>query len=210
MNPKIFIGKSKYLLFLSAAFICTRSFSQETNEKEVTNVTKVTIINPGVSHEIAIGKRQTLYGQFFINTSATTTVYYNTSQNNNITFYFDPALALQLRHYYNGRMRTTRGKRTAMNSMNYLAAFTEVFFSRIPFNSSYEQNNRRAISTLGAVWGLQRNYKGRFSLDLNLGVGYRFAKSTIYSIPQPRSINTTVFSAIGQLNIGIWLNKRKE
>lgn len=209
MNAKTIQLKASIFLFVILAG--TKTYAQEENKADVTNVTKLTFLNPGIGQEIKIGKHQTIYGQLFMNTSATTkTEYYNNSQNIDIDFYFDPAVTIQFRNYYNGRRRSARGKRIEMNSMNYVGLIAEVFFSKIPLNESYIQEDRRPITTLGAAWGLQRNYKGRFSLDFYLGAGYRFAQSTLYTIPQTTKINTTAFSLISQLNVGIWLNKRKQ
>lgn len=210
MNAKkIQLKTGRYLILLFIILASTKTYAQEENKADVANVTKVTFLNPGISQEIKIGKHQTLYGQVFINTSATArTDYYNNTQNIDIDLYFDPAVTVQFRNYYNGRRRSAKGKRIEMNSMNYAGLIAESFFSKIPLNENYIQEDRRPITTLGAVWGLQRNYKGRFSLDFYLGAGYRFARSTIYTIPQPTTINTTTFALISQLNIGVWLNKR--
>lgn len=198
-----------YLFFLLACLACLKSYSQQEKTTMVSNVTRLTFLNPGISQEITIGKRQTLFGQLFVNTSASA-ITYNNGQDININFYFDPALSVQLRHYYNGERRSGRGKRTEMNSMNYFAAIAETFISKYPANSDYIQEKRRPVTTLGAAWGLQRNYKGRFSLDLYLGAGYRFARSTIYTIPQPTTVNPTELILVSQINIGGWLNKRKD
>lgn len=211
MNPKTTQHiAARYLILLLFMFTGVKVFSQEQNIAVVTNVTKLTILNPGISQELAIGKKQTIYGQLFMNSSASTTdVAYSNPRDIQIDFYFDPALTVQLRHYYNWEKRDRKGRRTEMNSMNYIAAIGETFISKIPLNGGGMQEDRRPVTTLGAAWGLQRNYKGRFSIDFYVGAGYQFAKSTVYTIPQPTTSFVTELNFISQLNIGIWLNKRK-
>ncbi|MEO7044164.1 MAG: hypothetical protein ABI091_02570, partial [Ferruginibacter sp.] len=69
--------------------------------------------------------------------------------------------------------------------------------------------NHRAVKKFGIAWGLQRNYKSRFSLDMNVGPGYFFAKVTRQNIiGQFATENTSGFTILGQVNLGFWLNKR--
>ncbi len=71
------------------------------------------------------------------------------------------------------------------------------------------ETNRRAINTFGLAWGFQRNFQNRFSLDLNLGGGYLYTKATtINDAGQFISKNAGQFTTVGQLNLGLWLNKR--
>ena len=96
--------------------------------------------------------------------------------------------------------------------MNYIAGVAETIFTR----SAADDNNlkeldRRPVTTIGLAWGIQRNGLKRFSLDLNLGIGYLFAKGTVYNSDytnQTRSVNVSKISGIGQINLGFWLNKR--
>jgi hypothetical protein len=192
-------------------FITITGFSQMRKidqETEVTNVTKITLLNPGLSYEAKVGRSQTIYTQAFLNLSGVYDDYAGA------TFYIDPALTLQYRYYYNGKKRQEREKRTEMNSMNYLAPVYEVIFTRAALFSGYvEETSRRSVHRLGAVWGIQRNYKSRFSLDLNLGLGYMFGKSTTYDYwGTGNYISETAgqVTFMGQINIGFWLNKRKD
>ena len=57
------------LLLLIAFTGCALSSLSQEPDVDVTNVTKITILNPGFSHERRIGKFQTVYGQFFMNLS---------------------------------------------------------------------------------------------------------------------------------------------
>lgn len=59
--------KNKFFLLL--LLISANCFSQNQERPDITDVTKVTFFNPGISHEKRIGKFQSLYGQAFLNTS---------------------------------------------------------------------------------------------------------------------------------------------
>lgn len=167
----------KNIFFLLLLFTATNCFSQDQEKFAITDVIKVTFLNPGVGYEKPIGKFQSLYAQAFINTSFA--IGYSSSLGNTSSIYFDPALTLQYRYYYNFAKREAKGKRTDMNSLNYVSLLMQTIFSKESISSSYfPEENRRAINTFGIVWGIQRNYKKRFSLDLNLGLGYFFAKVT--------------------------------
>jgi hypothetical protein len=61
--------KFNRIFFLLLILISTNCFSQLTGEADITDVTKVTFFNPGVSYEKRIGKFQSLYAQAFLNTS---------------------------------------------------------------------------------------------------------------------------------------------
>ena len=198
-----------FKLLLATLFMSANCFSQDKYELHTANVTKVTFINPGFSYEKTIAKFQTLYAQAFMNTSASFS--YSSSLGSNSKFYFDPAATLQYRYYYNGAKRLAKGKRTEMNSMNYLTAvFESVFSKRHTHKVNYVEKNIRPINSLGLAWGLQRNYKKRFSLDLYVGLGYLFTTETIPSGYGVTTVeNVGQITPMGQLNIGLWLNRKK-
>jgi hypothetical protein len=203
MNPKL----TCLFCFLFTTVIT--GFSQE-NEADVTNVTKVTIINPGLSYEARIAKFQTLYMQGFMSTSGYFS--YSDALGTESAFYFDPAADIQYRYYYNGGKRFEMEKRTEMNSMNYVTIMSEIIFSKMRFTTSYvDESKRRAISRFGIGWGFQRNYAQHFSLDLNLGLGYLFSKGTTYDWNGQLTTKTiSMPTAMGQLNIGFWLGQKKK
>lgn len=191
----------KLTCFVLLVLFSTKCLAQT---EDVTNVAKVTLLNPGVSYEARIGKYQTVHAQLFMNTSA----YGATDAFGNIDydFYFDPAATLQYRYYYNAQKRLERDKRIDKNSMNYLAGVTEVFLSKMPLTQGAQlEQDRRAVWRFGAVWGLQRNFEKHFSLDLNLGLGYLSSKETIYGRTfQPQTVNVGQATFLGQFNIGFW------
>jgi hypothetical protein len=175
--------------------------------RDVRDVFRATLLSTGLSYEKAIGTHSTAYGHLYIRGAVEETPY----GDNDLGFFIDPVLNLQYRYYYNGLKRRERGRRTDMNSMDYIAGTWETWFTKAPLDGgAIERDTRRPATTLGAVWGLQRNYRNRFSLDLNLGMGYRFAKTTnllLTGQPQERSIQR--FTPIVQCHIGIWLNRRE-
>lgn len=186
-----------------------QTFSQDI-QVDVTNVTKVTILNPGISYEAKIGKFQTVYAQGFMSVSGYFS--YSDALGADSKFYFDPAADLQYRFYYNGMKRFEMEKRTEMNSMNYIAVMSEFVFTKMRLSNNYlDESSRRAISKFGVGWGFQRNYAQRFSLDLSLGVGYLMSKGTQYiSNGQSVKRNISMPTSMGQLNLGFWLNRKKE
>jgi len=194
--------------FVLLLLISVNCFSQDNEKRVITDVTKATFLNPGISYEKAIGKFQTLYGQAFMNTSFGFS--YSSSLGTNAYIYFDPALAIQYRYYYNFARREAKGKRTEMNSLNYVSAILQTVFSKGAISSSYfNETNRRPVYTFGLAWGLQRNFPKRFSLDFNLGGGCVYAKSTtLDDAGHYVSKNAAEFRTFGQLNLGFWLNKR--
>lgn len=173
---------------------------------DVRDVFRATLLSTGLSYEKVIGTHSTAYGHLYIRGAVEETPY----AADEFGFFIDPVLNLQYRYYYNGLKRREKGRRTDMNSMDYIAGTWETWFTRAPLDGgSIERDSRRPATTLGAVWGLQRNYRNRFSLDLNLGMGYRFAKTTNVSLTgQPMERRIQRFTPIVQCHIGIWLNRR--
>lgn len=202
----MYIKKLAFLLLLT---ISTNCFSQGTTQVDITNVTKVTFLSPGISYEKRIGKFQSLVGQVFMAPSFYAS--YSDFLGTDARLVFDPGFSFQYRYYYNYDKRKEKGKRTEINSLNYISPTFENVFSKVAIASDhYGEYNRRAINTIGVVWGIQRNYKKRFSLDLNLGAGYLFTTATLSNgMGQTIKRNYSQFTPLGQLTLGFWLNKRK-
>ncbi len=197
------------LLLLSLLISSGFCHAQYKTDEVVTNITRLTFLNPGISYEAKVGKQQTILGQAFINTSA----YFSWSSTlgTHSGIYFNPAATAQYRYYYNAAARQAKGKRTAMNSMNYIAGIAETIFTRAAADDyNLNEAERRPVTTIGLAWGLQRNGLKRFSLDLNLGIGYLFARGTMYNedFSDTHSVNVSKITGMGQLNLGFWLNKR--
>ncbi len=188
--------------------VSANCFSQNKQNPDISGVTKITFFDPGISFEKRIGKFQSLYAQAFMNTSIS--ISYSDYFGNTSSIYFDPAFTLQYRYYYNSAKREAKGKRTEMNSLNYVSAIEQTTFSKNSISSSYySEKDRRAINTIGIAWGFQRNYHNRFSVDFNIGEGYLYTRvTTKNNAGQFITKYAGQFTAVGQINLGFWLNKR--
>jgi len=197
---------SNKIFLLLVILISANCFSQKDINTDIRNVTKITFFNPGISYEMKIGKLQSLYAQAFLSTSFYLGYSSSLGSTSGINMY--PALALQYRYYYNAARRKAKGKRTEMNSLNYVSALVETDFYKENVSSNGEKQ-LRASKICGVVWGFQRNYQKRFSLDLNLGVSYVYSKeTTINDAGQYTTKNVGEFTNIGQIGLGFWLNRR--
>ncbi|HEX8356025.1 MAG TPA: hypothetical protein VF610_01370 [Segetibacter sp.] len=196
------------LLFTALGIISISCSAQQKETDNVTDVSKITFLNPGVSYEKRIGKLQTLYGQVFMATSFG--FGYSSSMGSTSIIYIDPAATLQYRYYYNFKKREAKDKRTELNSGNYVCSILETTFSKHAISLAYyHERNRRLLNTLGIAWGFQRNYSRRFSLDLNLGLGYLYTRATTGEFfGEYVTKNVGQLTSVGQLNLGFWLNKR--
>lgn len=189
--------------FLLIAATC---FSQDSNT-DIRDVTKANFFDPGFSYEKRIGKLQSLNAKAFL--SSEIYIGYSSSLGNTSHIDFDPALSLQYRRYYNAEKRKARGKRIEMNSLNYVGALTRVSFYKESI-SFLDQNDLRAAKSFGLVWGFQRNYPSRFSLDLSLGLGFVVSKkTTINDAGQFVTKNFWQSTTLGEIGLGFWLNKRE-
>jgi len=188
--------------------ISTNCLSQNRSNADITDVTKLTFFNPGISYEKRIGKFQSLYAQAFMSTSIGLS--YSSSFGFASFIYFDPAMALQYRFYYNPVKRKSKGKRTEMNSLNYVSSIFDLIISKSSRSfASYYEKDRYATTLVGIAWGLQRNYPKRFSLDLSFGAGYLYTKEAeINDSGQFVIKNAGQFTTLVQLNVGFWLNRR--
>ena len=197
-----------FLKLLSLVFIIatTNCFSQE--EEHVTDITKINVLSPGISYEKGIGRRQTLKLELLL--AFSTYVSWSSSFGNSAGVNLDPAFGIQYRYYYNDKRREAKSRRTAMNSLNYIAATGQGIFVRRPFyDTIYSKSRLRLINTVGLLWGLQRNYHNRMSIDINAGLGYVFGKDlSSYFSHEPKGLGER-FVLITGVKIGFWLNKRK-
>jgi hypothetical protein len=187
---------SKKISFFALLLITTNCLSQDQSKTDITDIIKVTFLNPGISYEKRIGKFQSLSAHGFMNIGFSFS--YSSSFGTTSTFYFDPALGIQYRYYYNAAGREAKDKRTEMNSLNYVSLVFKTIFSS------------HSINEIGLVWGLQRNHEKRFSLNFNLGPGYLFTKITsLDNTGQPITEKVRRLTIVGQLSLGFWINKRQ-
>jgi len=181
-----------YAVFILLCLCIESSGQEKQNEQKTVPVSKITILEPGISHEFPAGKSQT----FFIRGGLMTTL--ATDYYNDITgVLFRLFGSTSYRVYYNFEKRFQQEKNTAGNSANYFALLVLVGSQPLNKDTDYDPQLNKGLLNTGVVWGFQRNYTSHFSLDLNIGLGYVKA-GTLNGI-----------SPIGELNIGFWLGNKK-
>ncbi len=199
---------NKISILLGVILISVTCFCQGTEKPDITDIAKITFFSPGISYEKRIGNYQSLYGQIFMNTS----FFLGYSEALGVTsgIHLDPAATLQYRYYYNAVTREAKDKRIEMNNLNYVSFIltTTLITEKIKL-VDYTEKDHRDLKELGIAWGFQRNYKSRFSLDLNVGVGCFFTRTITIGSGGLVTENIVKFTTLGQLNLGFWLNKRK-
>jgi len=194
------------LLFPVFLVITANAFAQDT-AWVTTNVTRITILNPGISYEMRTGKASTVYLHAY--TTTLSSIGYSSTFGWSTQFQFDPSLSLQYRFFHNIKRRQEKGKRIEKNSLNYIAPVYQVSFSKNALSDGiYVNNSRRPINELGVVWGMQRNYASRFSFGFNAGPGIFFGKDRIDDPMGSYTVNITEFTIVAHLELAIWLGKK--
>jgi len=194
------------LLFPVFLVITANAFAQDT-AWVTTNVTRITILNPGISYEMRTGKASTVYLHAY--TTTLSSIGYSSTFGWSTQFQFDPSLSLQYRFFHNIKRRQEKGKRIEKNSLNYIAPVYQVSFSKNALSDGiYVNNSRRPINELGVVWGMQRNYASRFSFGFNAGPGIFFGKDRIEDPMGSYTVNITEFTIVAHLELAIWLGKK--
>jgi hypothetical protein len=211
IRKKIEIMNTKGIILIAICLVSLHCFAQNNKTTDVTDITKVNFFSPGLGYEKRIGKFQTLHAQAFAALSSYLAFSGDNGPGVRAGLYLDPAAAIGYRYYYNYAQREAKGKRTEMNSLNYIGPVFQTVFSNANISAEYlTEEKRRAINLIGLSWGLQRNYSKRFSLDLNFGAGYLFAKSTETVSGQRNNKEIGKPTTTGHLTLGFWINKRKE
>ena len=204
-NVRVMVLKSIVLLLF--LLISRHSLAQDQEKSEITDITKASFFSPGISYEKKIGKLQTLSVRAFLGTG----FYFSTSSSLGTTagITLNPAWSLQYRYYYNSTKRNAKGKRTEMNSLNYVTAIADMRFFKETVSANGD-TDIRSLNSFGIAWGLSRNYQKRFSLDWSVGLGYYYAKSTtLNEWGENITKNEGGTTLVGQISLGFWLNKRK-
>ncbi|WP_127124727.1 hypothetical protein [Pseudoflavitalea rhizosphaerae] len=178
-------------------------------EASTENVAAVTFFTPGFSYELKTGQYQTLYATAFMNIAAS--FFASTETGTESSFYFDPAINLQYRFYYNFEKREQRNRRTEKNSANFFALSGGTVFSKMRMSSSYfEEGSRRPVYHVAGIWGMQRNMQGRLNMNFYAGLGYRWATSTYpLSDGGMGKENHGRLTVPFEIGLGIWLGQRE-
>lgn len=182
--------KKNYLfLLLSVLFITAVNAQDDAPVSVVKNQFKINaLLLPGFVYEHGFTAKNTLYSE-----ASLVFGYRHNSWYNESSWFFTPRITEQFRHYYNLEKRATKGKRTAFNSGNFIALNANYDFKSISTNSWF--NEYEPSVTVGAIWGLQRTYKGKFNLEFNAGPGVNFDKYDTEFIP---IINFSIGWVIGK------------
>lgn len=204
--------KYSRLLLLPGIFI-SHIFYNEIKAQEasdVENVFKVNVISPGISYEMRIANKQTLYTEAYL------ALYYAFSYSSNFgsdsEFRAMPSLDVAYRYYYNGRSRANRGVTTAMNNMNYLTFVYNPGIYQKAVYTYYDYQTKPALQhTIGVGWGFQRNYANRISLDMHVGPGCVInTLSEVNAVGESFSELNVEPTLVLKMRIGFWLNKRRD
>jgi opacity protein-like surface antigen len=146
------------------------------------------LLSPGFVYEHGFSAKNTLYSELSFAIGYRHDGFYNES-----TWYFIPRINEQFRHYYNLEKRAAKGKRTANNSGNFVALYAQYDFQSISTNKLF--NEYCPSFTLAPVWGIQRTYKGKFNIDLNMGAGVNIDQ------------NDTEFALVANFTLGWVIGK---
>lgn len=132
-----------------------------------------------VSYEKSIGNRTTLrfsgpISAGVLYSKSSVTIYGH--EESEWGYAIRPALDMEIRHYYDLNKRLQKGKKVAHNSGNYIAGVVAAA------GPSIVESDNMYVSdftlTVGAMWGIQRNYGKRFMMNVGIGPGVSFYDST--------------------------------
>ncbi|CAM3410375.1 DUF3575 domain-containing protein [Flavobacterium chungbukense] len=180
------MNKNYILLFLFIISFSSLQAQDEAPTSVVKHQFKINLLLPGFVYEHGFNAKNTLYSEASLGFGFQ-------ANSNNSNFAIFPNINEQFRYYYNLEKRAEKGKRTARNSGNYVAANAVYSFGSISTNDNYREAS--SSFTLGALWGLQRTYKGRFNLEFNAGPGVNFDEYDSEFVP---IINFTLGWVIGK------------
>ena len=216
--------KKLILIILTILVVSAPGISQKAIHDDIVNISKISFPDFGYSYELRVGKFKSLVGALSLNPSpqisGSSLLGYNFSIN------LSPTLNLSYRKYYNFNQRSKKHKRTSMNSLNYYSpilqsSYTQDNFKILDISIAGNDNNIDPMlstvqssqsfnNTIAFVWGIQRNYNNRFSLDVSTGLALinSYTKTT-YTNGNTFSSNLSTVTPVIQVSLGVWLNKVK-
>lgn len=193
-----FFKKSmRYLISIFLLFISLQSKAQKTTYTEP--VLTATFLSPGLTYEHPLANKLTIKGKaaFTIGWSFSA----SSSLGQNYSLAPTPLIAGQLRYYYNFALRGQKEKNISRNSANYISLLARYAYSGVTYyygdQGNYSVKQALHMPNVGIVWGIQRNYKNKFSLDCSVG-------PSLYS-----PIVNNEFDLIADISLGIWLGKKQ-
>ncbi|WP_432223112.1 hypothetical protein ACRASX_16335 (plasmid) [Flavobacterium sp. TMP13] len=155
---KFFINLYLLLTFNLIAFSQTNTVLVEKNQY------KINILIPGIVYEHGFSSRNTLYSDLSFGFGYRKSDFYGESK-----WSFFPKINEQFRHYYNLEKRSVKGKNINNNSGNFIALNAIYNFKSLSTTNEYDENT--SSFTIAPIWGIQRTYKRKFNLELQLGAG---------------------------------------
>jgi hypothetical protein len=160
------------LALLSIAFASNaQQFTAQDDASTTKSVTNISILSPSITHEMAIGKNQTIFIAGELNGIARYEEIGNTNPKTYNSYYgLAPKAVADFRNYYNFAKRLGKGKNINNNSGNYLALRGEYRFAPVVNKDQFPVYN--SGFALGGVWGIQRVYSSGIYLGLSLGAGF--------------------------------------
>ena len=165
------------LALISFAFISNaQQFTAQDEASTTKSVTNISILSPAITHEIAVGRNQTIFFAGGLNGISRFEEIGNTNPKTFNSYYgLSPKVSADFRNYYNFGKRLGKGKNINNNSGNYLALRAEYEFAPIVNKEQFTTYNRGFA--LGGVWGIQRIYNSGIYLGLSLGAGFLFGNT---------------------------------
>lgn len=200
--------KYRSIFFILFSLITIFVKAQKKQSAALTNIAKINLFNPGASFEKKINSNQTLYLNAFYNLHLANKDRKNSAISSKLVF--EPSLAVQYRFYYNIPVRKT--KMNSFNSYNYVCpTFETNYGKREEFSFDNSVTPKTTIYKIGALWGIQRNYKNHFSVDTNVGLSYITYKNKTEHSPGSYSIlQVSTVGIIGHINIGYFIAYSKK
>ncbi|UTN03614.1 hypothetical protein L0669_20080 [Flavobacterium bizetiae] len=125
--------KNYLLLILSVLFINAVQAQDDAPVSVAKNQFKINMLFPGFVYEHGFDTKNTLYSEVSLGVGYRYSSYYHES-----SLYIFPMINEQFRHYYNLEKRAGKGKRTAHNSGNFVAASAYYNFKSFNTNVNME------------------------------------------------------------------------
>jgi hypothetical protein len=165
------------LALISIAFASNaQQFTAQDEASTTKSVTNISILSPAITHEMAIGRNQTVFFAGELNLISRFEEIGNTNPRTYNSYYgLAPKATADFRNYYNFGKRLGKGKNINNNSGNFLALRGEYRFA--PVVNKEQFPNYNSGFALGGVWGIQRVYNSGIYLGLSLGAGFLFGNN---------------------------------
>jgi len=151
------------------------SYGQDANDQQATrkvekHLFKVNaLLFPSLEYEVGVGDQSTLLFRAGIGGFG----YTENSILGTSAYGVYSIVEADYRYYYNFSRRERKGKNTKNNSANYIALSTSFSPGKAIIGDLDRSSDYNVV--VGPVWGFQRTYGKRFSIGLDLGLGYGFS-----------------------------------